>query len=129
MKDTPTKLLCDRGFTLLEVVIALGLIAVALLSVFHTQISTLDLQSEARFITTASQLIQARVSQLRSEASVDEGTFSGDFGDQFPEFKYSGEIRRVSGTGLYRVDLKVLSAMGESGRSLNMETYLYRPRR
>ncbi|MFC1867802.1 prepilin-type N-terminal cleavage/methylation domain-containing protein [Thermodesulfobacteriota bacterium] len=120
---------CSNGFTLLEVVISLGLIAIALLSVFHLQASNLELQSEAKFITVASQLIRDRVSQIRSSPTAFEGPFSGDFGDRFPEFQYSGEITSVPEKGLYKVSVKVMAGAGESVKSLTSETYLYRTQR
>jgi prepilin-type N-terminal cleavage/methylation domain-containing protein len=72
----------NRGFTLLEVVISMGLITIALLAVFRLQAQNLDLQSEAQFITLANHLAQDRMSQIQAGDELTEGSSSGDFLDK-----------------------------------------------
>ena len=62
----------DHGFTLLEIVICLGLIALALMAVFHLQAQNLDLQSEAQFMTIATCLLQERLSQIQARETIEE---------------------------------------------------------
>ena len=88
----------DHGFTLLEIVICLGLIALVLVAVFHLQAQNLDLQSEAQFMTTATWLLQERLSQIQSVEEIEEGTNSGDFGKDYPDYTYKQEVSEVPDT-------------------------------
>ena len=73
MKDILNRKGKDHGFTLLEVVICLGIIALVLVAVFHLQAQNLDLQSEAQFMTIATCLLQERLSQIQARETIEEG--------------------------------------------------------
>jgi len=117
----------DRGFTLLEIVICLGLLALVLTAVFHLQAQNLDLQSEAQFMTTATCLLQERISQIQAVERIDEGTNSGDFGKDYPDYTYKQEVSEVPDTEtLYKVRVAVILERDKASRDLWLETYLYR---
>ena len=117
----------DHGFTLLEVVICLGLIALVLVAVFHLQAKNLDLQSEAQFMTTATCLLQERLSQIQALERVEEGTNTGDFGQDYPDYTYTQEVSEVPDTEtLYKVKVTVVLERDKAHRDLWLETYLYR---
>jgi prepilin-type N-terminal cleavage/methylation domain-containing protein len=127
MKDTWSRKGKDQGFTLLEIIICLGLIALVLVAVFHLQAQNLDLQSEAQFMTTATCLLQERLSQIESLETVEEGTNSGDFGEDYPDYTYTQEISEVPDTEtLYKVRVAVILERDKDRRDLWLETYLYR---
>ena len=117
----------NHGFTLLEMIICLGLIALVLVAVFHLQGQNLDLQSEAQFMTTATCLLQERLSQIQALEMIEEGTNSGDFGKDFPDYTYTQEVSEVPDTGiLYKVKVTVVLERDKAHRDLWLETYLYR---
>ena len=117
------------GFSLLEVLIALGLIATALLGIFRLQGQNLDLQHEGQFMTTATHLVHQRLAQIQSRATIDEGTDEGEFGEDFPGFSYREEIETVPETdNLLRVKVSVFLESGDGQKDLQMETYVYRPK-
>jgi prepilin-type N-terminal cleavage/methylation domain-containing protein len=127
MKDILNRKGKDRGFTLLEIVICLGLIALVLMAAFHLQAQNLDLQSEAQFMTTATCLLQERISQIQAVEKIDEGTNSGDFGKDYPDYTYKQEVSAVPDTEtLYRVKVTVILERDKAGKDLWLETYLYR---
>ena len=124
-----TKNFSSRGFTLLEIIICLGLIATALLAVFRLQAQNLDLQSESRFITFAHHLSQERFARIRSGDTLLPGSSSGDFGEDFPQYGYKEEIMEVPGVeDLFKVRLRIEIAGDVAARNYEVETYLYRPR-
>jgi general secretion pathway protein I len=126
MKDISNRRGNDRGFTLLEIVICLGLIALVLVAVFHLQAQNLDLQSEAQFVTTATFLLQERFSHIRSLANVEEGTQSGNFGEDYPDYTYSQEVSGVFDIeSLYKVRVTVSLEREKVRKDLWIETYLY----
>ncbi len=117
----------DHGFTLLEIIICLGLIALVLVAVFHLQAQNLDLQSEAQFMTTATCLLQERLSQIQALEKIEEGTNSGDFGKDYPDYTYTQEVSEVPDTEtLYKVRVAVILERDKASRDLWLETYLYR---
>ena len=117
----------DEGFTLLEVVISLGLITIALLAVFHLQAQNLDLQFEAQFMTIAKGLVQERMSQIASRESLFAGTSTGDMGEDFPDFTYREEISEVMELeNLFKVRVGIILERENTLKDLWLETYLYR---
>ena len=127
MKDILNKKGKDHGFTLLEIVICLGLIALVLVAVFHLQAQNLDLQSEAQFMTIATSLLQERLSQIQALEKIEEGTNSGDFGKDYPDYTYKQEVSEVPDTEiLYKVRVAVILERDKARKDLWLETYLYR---
>ncbi len=127
MIDTLTSKLQNRGFTLLEIIISMGLITIALLAVFRLQAQNLDLQSEAQFITLANYLAQDRIAQIQAEGELYAGDRSGDFGDDAPHFSYREEITEVTDMeGIFKVRVVIALASGEFVKEFSVETYLYR---
>lgn len=127
MIDILSKKSQNRGFTLIEVVISMGLITIALLAVFRLQAQNLDLQSEAQFITLANHLAQDRMSQIQAGDELTEGSSSGDFGDDFPYFSYREEISEMPDLeNLFKVKVSVFLDKKKATKDLSIETYLYR---
>jgi prepilin-type N-terminal cleavage/methylation domain-containing protein len=127
MRGTLRRKRKDEGFTLLEIVISLGLIAVALLVVFHLQAQNLDLQSEAQFMTIAKGLLQERMSQIASREALSEGTSTGELGEDFPDFTYREEISEVRDLeNLFKVKVGIILERENARKDLWLETHLYR---
>jgi general secretion pathway protein I len=128
MIATSNKRSNKSGFSLLEVIISMALITTALMAVFKLQGQNLDLQSEARFVTIATQLAQNRIHQIESAGEgLQEGTSSGDFGDDFPHYYYRQEIEQVPDfERLLKVTVSVVLEKEKVIRDLSAETYIYR---
>jgi general secretion pathway protein I len=104
-----------HGFTLLEVLIAIAIIAIALTSLFSSQSSSLSLAIEAKFNTTASLLAREIVAEYESGLRTFSGD-EGDFGEEFAGYSWKTEVEEANfeqlelGGGenpLYRVDLTI----------------------
>lgn len=76
----------DAGFTLLEVMIALAILAIALTSLFGSQSSSVALATETRFNIQAPLLAQLQLARFHSTEEVYAD--SGDFDDEFPGFQW-----------------------------------------
>lgn len=119
-----------KGFTLLEVMIAVAIIAIALTALLGSQAQSLSLANEAKFNTTAALLAQGRMARIEFEGEESMVGDSGDFGEDFPGYRWetrvsdvdSGEIEGLSDY-LKHVDLEV--AWGESGRYRYSLQFLY----
>ena len=102
------------GFTLLEVLISIAIIAIVLLSVYRLHSQTLAMTTANRFYTQAPLLAQGKMAQLEALSSESISDDSGDFGDAFPGYNWSvsTEILSVEALGevasdLNRIDLTV----------------------
>lgn len=124
LKATPA------GFTLLEIMIALSLMAIVLVSVYRMHAQTLRLNEEIRFNATAPLLAQAKIAELalRPPGSLTDG--EGDFGDDFPGYTWrilSAEAELPAEVDLpgrlLQVDLAV--AMEPANRMYHLRTYTY----
>ena len=116
------------GFTLIEIIVAMAIITIALLGVFRLQAQNLDLQSEARFITTARLLAQDRMARIEAGETLEAGgNPSDEFGDRFPGFRYREEITPVSDTEhLFKVTVHIILEGEPETREFSTTTYLYR---
>ena len=110
------------GFTLLEVLIALSIIAIAFTSLFSTQSSSLSLAIHAKFHTDASLLAREVIAGYES-GLIEFSETNGDFAPEFPYLYWETSISDVlegeldiddlGEKQLYRVDLKIFQ--DESG--------------
>jgi general secretion pathway protein I len=81
-----------RGFTLLEVMIAMAILAIALVAVYRSQSQSVSMAGDSRFLTTASLLAQGRMARLDASAPSELKAESGDFGDDFPDYNWKVAI-------------------------------------
>lgn len=115
-----------EGFSLVEVLVAMTIIATALTAVFRLQAQSLDLQAEARFATVAGQLGQDRMARILAEDRLPAGTVSGDFGEDFPGYAYEADVSASAEEGLYRVQVRVFAEQAGRVRAMSLETHVYR---
>jgi general secretion pathway protein I len=91
---------CRTGFTLLEVMIAVAIIAIVLVAVFGSQSQSLSLANDAKFSTTAALLAQRKMAEVEMEDSLDVSSASGDFGEDFPEYQWELNVSEVPLPGI-----------------------------
>jgi len=103
-----------RGFTLLEVLIAMSIMAIVMVSVYRLHSQTLSMTTANRFYTQAPLLAQSKMAQLEATASQVVSGESGDFGDNFPGYGWSistedvsSEILGEAADALKRIDVTV----------------------
>ena len=80
------------GFTLLEVMIATAIIAIALVAALGSQSQSVSLANEAKFTTTVAFLAQKKMAELEAEDVKDLSSDSGDFGEDFPGYHWESEV-------------------------------------
>jgi general secretion pathway protein I len=123
----------DPGFTLLEVIVALSIIAIALTTLLVSQAQSLSLAGEAKFSTTAVLLAQHKMAELETTEADDLVADSGDFGEDFPDYFWETQINPVSFPGVEeyadqfkQIDLRVF--FGENKQyQYAMRLYLFSP--
>ncbi len=92
------------GFTLLEVMVAMAIMAIVLVSVYRMHSQTLTMNTATRFYTQAPMLAQSKLAQLEAAPLEMLAGDSGDFGDKFPGYSWSISTEQVSSEVLGEVD-------------------------
>ncbi len=91
----------QNGFTLFEVMVAMGILAISLVAIFNVQGSSILAASRSKFITAASLLARSKLVDIEQELT--ETGFSdfaeemeGDFSEEgWPEFSWHAQISKV----------------------------------
>lgn len=81
-----------QGFTLLEVMIAVAVLAIALVSLLGSQSQTISIATDARFDTIAALLAQEKMAEIRLQDFEQVESESGIFEDGFSEFSWNTEV-------------------------------------
>lgn len=90
------------GFTLLEVMVAVAVIAIALVAVFQLHAQTVSMGSVARFYATAPMLAQARISEIETAEPGDFRNDSGDFGNDLAGYVWTSTVEDIESEVLGR---------------------------
>lgn len=80
-----------NGFTLLEVMVAISILAIALTVLLGNQGQSLRLAEESRFAFTASLLIKEKYADFQISGEELYST-EGDFGDDYPGYFWALEV-------------------------------------
>jgi general secretion pathway protein I len=101
----------QRGFTLLEVMIAMAILAIVLVTVFHSQSQSIAMANESRAMTTLALLAQSRMAEVEGQQNLSTGQTSGKFGDDFPDYSWTAGISVPQGPGssyLRKIEITVV---------------------
>lgn len=120
----------DSGFTLLEIMVAISIIAIALIAVYRLYAQTLSMNQYQIFNTQAPMLAQKKMAELFNLSSnelVDDG---GGFGDDFEGYTWKTAVESVSSEmlgdmaeDLKRIDLTISFNSGE--RTYRLRAYRF----
>ncbi len=123
----------NRGFTLLEVMIAVAIIAIALVTLLGAQSQSVSIASSAKFDTMASMLAQWKMSDLLLQDYGDLSDDEGNFGEDYSQFSWKLTVIELSEseTGLpgtagqiKALDVAVISTL-DSRRQFSLRTFVY----
>ncbi len=85
----------DRAFTLLEVMIAISIIAVALVTLLGSQSRSLSHAAEAQFNVVAPMLAALKLAEIERKV-VDAENSEGDFDEDFPGYSWKMAIEEAA---------------------------------
>ena len=114
------------GFTLLEVMVAMAVMAIVLVSVYRMHSQTLTMNTAARFYTQAPLLAQKKMAEVTTTSSGIFASDSGDFGENYPGYSWQVSTADVSSEVLGEVadDLKRIDVtVAYSQFSFGLTTY------
>lgn len=120
----------ERGFTLMEVLVALSVVAIALVAIYRMHSQTLFMDTRSRFDTVATMLARQKLADIAIADLSDMTIDSGDFGDDHPGYTWriqsdivSSDQFREDGPVLKRIQVTI-SRDGDASE-FNLSTYRY----
>ena len=122
----------QNGFTLMEVMVALSVVAIALLAVYRMHSQTLFMNQRGRFDTMATMLAREKIAAIDAGGLADLTSDSGDFGSEFPGYTWRIESETVGsdlikddGPLLKRINLTISLNDDEAVFTLRTYRFLY----
>ena len=120
----------QKGFTLMEVMVALAVVAVALTAVYRMHTQTLFMDRQGRFDMEAALLARQKLADIDATDMKELEGDDGDFGDLHPGFTWRIETEAITsdslkddGPGLKRIVLTI--ARGDETMTLTTFRLLY----
>ena len=86
----------QAGFTLLEVMVAVAIIAMSFVSLLGSQSQSISIADISRFETTAAMLAREKLSELQLAGYSELTSGSGRFEDEFADYSWQSEVRELS---------------------------------
>lgn len=122
----------EHGFTLMEVMVALSVVAIALMAIYRMHSQTLFMDARGRFDTVAAMLARQKLADIETVDLSDLTSDSGDFGDDHPGYAWqiqsenvSSDLIREDGPTLKQIRLTI-SLNGEASQfTLTTYRHLY----
>jgi general secretion pathway protein I len=122
----------EKGFTLMEVMVALSVVAIALLAIYRMHTQTLFMDERGRFDTVAAMLARQKLADLDTIDLEDLSSDSGDFGNVHPGYAWqfqsesvSSDLLKQDGPTLKRISLTISLNEEESVFKLTTYRHLY----
>ncbi len=114
------------GFTLLEVMLALAILAIVAVTFLQNQVANLRLVDEARQISLATLLVREKMAELESTGFPAVGGNSGLGGEGFSPFRWETVVSSTELAVLRKAVVRVLWADGGRERNLEITAYFVR---
>ena len=111
------------GFTLLEVMIAMAILAIGLVSVFQMQSQSISMSAESRFMTTASLLAQSKMTDIEAGTSLGNQSKKGDFAPDYPEYGWTIQVTDTQIAKLKRIEVNVFNKVRLRGGAYQLFFY------
>jgi general secretion pathway protein I len=114
-----------EGFTLLEVMIAMAILAIALVAVFQSQSQSVSMAGRTRFLTTASLLAQGKMAELEAADPGEISSSSGSFGEDFPDYLWRVRLTDTAFRYLKKIDVIVTNNRLTANNAYQLELYRF----
>ncbi|MFB0507167.1 MAG: type II secretion system minor pseudopilin GspI [Thermodesulfobacteriota bacterium] len=114
----------SRGFTLLEVLISLSIIAIVLIACLRAQNQSIRLYHLSRDLTTATILARQKMGEIELEGFPELGEDEGDFEDKFPGFTWKKAVSMTPFEEARRVDLSIIWKEGNREKTVDVVAYI-----
>jgi general secretion pathway protein I len=118
-----------RGFTLIEVLVAMLLIAIVIPAVMRGISTATAMATTTRMRTEAAGLAQAKLGEIIATGDWQSGALSGNFGSDWPDYRWEastqGWVGDTTGANLTQVDVRVLFTIRGHEEAVTLSTMAY----
>ncbi|MDY6904799.1 MAG: prepilin-type N-terminal cleavage/methylation domain-containing protein [Thermodesulfobacteriota bacterium] len=118
------------GFTLIEIMIAMAILALVFTGLFHMFSQTITAEAATRFYTVAPMLAQEKMDEAVNGMHGSEGLYMGDF-DEYSEYAWEVSISNAAsdvlgnaGRDMKQIDVTVTLNAGEQTYTLRRYAFL-----
>ena len=116
-----------RGFTLIEILATLTLLAVVLPTAMSGISLSLATSGFAKQQAQASSLAYGKMNELAAQGQLDQAILSGDFSPEHPEFRWTAQVQDWDGNTLRQLDVRVMWYHRQQERSVALSTLVNVP--
>ncbi len=114
-----------RAFTLIEVLAALALVAIILPVAMKGISLATTTAGLAKQRMEAASLAERKLAELLATGEWQNGDLVGDFYPDWPDYRWSAEVRDWEGITLRQVDVRVEWTTRQKERSVTLSTVIY----
>ncbi len=120
-----SRILRRGGFTLVEILATLTLATIVLPSVMQGISLSLATAEQARRQVQAASLAHGKLSELVATAQLQHDVLSGDFGTDWPDYRWEARLGDWDNPALRQLDVTVFWRQLGRDRSVTMTTLVY----
>lgn len=118
----------QSGFTLIEIMVSLAVLAIALTVLLGLRNRDIALSAYSGHLTEATLLARQRISEVSFAGFPDLGAREGDFGEEYPNYKWKEEVKQTPYEVVRELNLEVLWKEGKREESVRFTTFLFNAR-
>ena len=120
----------STGFTLLEIMVAISIIAIVLVTVYRMHAQTISMNFISRFQTNAPMLAKKVLTEIETKPVDDLADVSGDFGKEFPGYNWQVSVKEVESEALGEIakdlrQIEVIVSLNEDEDVYNIRSYKF----
>ena len=112
-----------NGFTLMEVMIAMAVLAIALVAVFQLQSQSISMSTDSRFMTTAALLAQSKMVEVEAGSTLTNHKEDGDFGPDYPQYTWYLEVGDTQLSQFKKIEVTVINKVFIKGGTYKLVLY------
>jgi len=114
-----------RGFTLVEILATLALVGILLPAVTGGLSLCLSMAGQARQQAQAASLAHGKLSEVVATAQLQSASMKGDFGTDWPDYRWAANLSDWDGATLRQLDVTVSWRHAGKDRGVTMTTLVY----
>lgn len=95
----------------MEVMVAMAILAISLVSIFHLQSQSISMATDSRFMTTAALLAQSKMVEVEAKPYLSNQIEAGDFGADYPQYTWQLQIRDTQLPQFKKIEITITNKL------------------